>query len=84
MMVFAGAISDFIERHPDDQDARALVPDPDRRDARRRRDSGSTSSSGYIYFAMAFSLGVEMLNIRLRKKAEPVHLRQVAPMPEGE
>jgi len=24
---------------------------------------------GYIYFAMAFSLGVEMLNIRLRKKA---------------
>jgi predicted tellurium resistance membrane protein TerC len=24
---------------------------------------------GYIYFAMAFSLGVEMLNIRLRKKS---------------
>jgi predicted tellurium resistance membrane protein TerC len=30
---------------------------------------------GYIYFAMAFSLGVEMLNLRLRAKAEPVHLR---------
>jgi predicted tellurium resistance membrane protein TerC len=30
---------------------------------------------GYIYFAMAFSLGVEMLNIRMRKKREaPVHL----------
>ena len=30
---------------------------------------------GYVYFAMAFSLGVEMLNIRMRKRAaEPVHL----------
>ncbi|MBS1229773.1 MAG: Integral rane protein TerC [Proteobacteria bacterium] len=30
---------------------------------------------GYIYFAMAFSLGVEMLNLRMRnKRAEPVHL----------
>lgn len=25
---------------------------------------------GYIYFAMAFSVGVECLNLRLRKKAE--------------
>jgi predicted tellurium resistance membrane protein TerC len=32
---------------------------------------------GYVYFAMAFSLGVEMLNIRLRKKsAKPVKLHQ--------
>ena len=30
---------------------------------------------GYLYFAMAFSLVVEMLNMRLRKKTEPVHLR---------
>lgn len=29
---------------------------------------------GYIYFAMAFSVFVEMLNIRLRKKAPPVIL----------
>ena len=26
---------------------------------------------GYIYFAMAFSVGVEVLNIRLRKKRTP-------------
>ena len=32
---------------------------------------------GYIYFAMAFSIGVEMLNLRLRKKGPPVHLHQV-------
>ena len=32
---------------------------------------------GYIYFAMAFSLGVELLNMRLRKApAKPVHLHQ--------
>lgn len=31
---------------------------------------------GYIYFAMAFSLGVEMLNINMRKKRDPVRLRK--------
>jgi predicted tellurium resistance membrane protein TerC len=31
---------------------------------------------GYIYFAMAFSIGVELLNLRLRQRAEsPVNLR---------
>ena len=29
---------------------------------------------GYIYFAMAFSFVVEMLNIRLRKRGTPVDL----------
>jgi predicted tellurium resistance membrane protein TerC len=31
---------------------------------------------GYIYFAMAFSIGVEILNIKLRKKAPKVELHQ--------
>jgi predicted tellurium resistance membrane protein TerC len=36
---------------------------------------GQHISKGYIYFAMAFSLGVEMLNMRMRKKsASPVTL----------
>ena len=30
----------------------------------------------YIYFAMAFSLGVEMLNLRLRGRGEPVRLKK--------
>ncbi|MEO8486720.1 MAG: TerC family protein [Betaproteobacteria bacterium] len=38
---------------------------------------------GYIYFAMAFSVGVEMLNIRIRAKRDearkPVRLRKHAP-----
>jgi predicted tellurium resistance membrane protein TerC len=29
---------------------------------------------GYIYFAMAFSLGVELLNLKLRAASQPVHL----------
>ena len=32
---------------------------------------------GYIYFAMAFSVGVELLNLRLRERmASPVNLRE--------
>lgn len=31
---------------------------------------------GYIYFAMAFSVVVEMLNIRMRNKRKPVHLHK--------
>lgn len=31
---------------------------------------------GYIYFAMAFSVGVEMLNLRLRKKTQAVRLHK--------
>jgi predicted tellurium resistance membrane protein TerC len=36
---------------------------------------------GYIYFAMAFSLGVEMLNIRIRKKREPLKLHKTRSQP---
>jgi predicted tellurium resistance membrane protein TerC len=31
---------------------------------------------GYIYFAMAFSLFVEMLNLKAGHRGRPVHLRQ--------
>jgi predicted tellurium resistance membrane protein TerC len=31
---------------------------------------------GYIYFAMGFSVCVEMVNLRVRGRATPVHLRQ--------
>jgi predicted tellurium resistance membrane protein TerC len=38
---------------------------------------------GYIYFAMAFSLGVEMLNLRLRRGSTPVKLHESV-VSEGE
>jgi predicted tellurium resistance membrane protein TerC len=37
---------------------------------------GQHISKGYIYFAMGFSVFVEMINIRIRGKGDPVHLRQ--------
>jgi len=39
---------------------------------------GQHISKGYIYFAMGFSVFVEVLNLRMFKKAKqkPVHLHQ--------
>jgi predicted tellurium resistance membrane protein TerC len=31
---------------------------------------------GYIYFSMAFALGIEFLNMKIRKKTKPVELRE--------
>lgn len=38
--------------------------------------TGAHIPKGYIYFAMAFSLGIEMLNMAYRKKQSPVTLHQ--------
>lgn len=66
MMVFAKSISDFIDRHPTMKMLALsfliligvmLVAE----------GLGKHIEKGYIYFAMAFALAVEMLNIRLRK-----------------
>jgi predicted tellurium resistance membrane protein TerC len=75
MLWAAGSISDFVNRHPTLKILAlsfliligvALVAE----------GTGAHISKGYIYFAMAFSFGVEMLNLRLRKKTEPVVLHQ--------
>jgi predicted tellurium resistance membrane protein TerC len=68
MLVFAGKISTFIERHPTLKMLALsfliligvlLVAE----------GIGTHFNKGYIYFAMAFALGVEMLNMRIRKGA---------------
>lgn len=73
MMVFAGAISDFVNRHPTVKMLAlsfllligvALLAD----------GFEQHIPKGYIYFAMAFSVFVEMLNLRIRAKAKPVKL----------
>ena len=38
---------------------------------------------GYIYFAMGFSIFVEMLNLRVKAKREPVHLRGAPSLAES-
>jgi predicted tellurium resistance membrane protein TerC len=40
---------------------------------------GQHVPKGYIYFAMAFSVFVEMINLRVRSKADAVHLRRHLP-----
>ena len=37
---------------------------------------GQHIRKGYIYFAMGFSVFVEMVNLRLRRKTTPVHLKE--------
>ncbi|HEY5753922.1 MAG TPA: TerC family protein [Chthoniobacterales bacterium] len=75
MLIAAGPISNFVERHPTVKMLAlsfllligvVLVAD----------GWGQHIPKGYIYFAMAFSVGVEMLNLRMRKKSEPVHLKR--------
>ena len=85
MLVAAGPISRFVERHPTVKMLAlsfllligvTLILE----------GLEQHVPKGYIYFAMAFSLFVEMLNLRVKKvrsRAEPVHLREVHSLPEG-
>ena len=72
MMVFAGTISSFVERHPTVKMLALsfllligvmLVAE----------GIGTHIDKGYIYFAMAFALGVEVLNLRAQAKARLRH-----------
>ena len=74
MMLFASPIGNFVQRHPTIKMLAlafllligvTLIAE----------GLHQHIPKGYIYFAMAFSVLVEFLNMRLRKKApEPVHL----------
>ena len=76
MLFFSGAISDFVQRHPTVK-MLALAFLILIGVTLMAEGFGQHISKGYIYFAMAFAVLVEMLNLRLRKvPAEPVHLRQ--------
>ncbi len=65
MMVFAGAVSAFIERHPT-MKMLALAFLLLIGVMLTAEGFGQHVNKGYIYFAMAFSFGVEMLNMRVR------------------
>jgi predicted tellurium resistance membrane protein TerC len=75
MMAFAGKISGFVERHPT---VKMLALSFLLLIGVTHIAEGFDQhvSKGYIYFAMAFSVMVEMLNLRLRPAApDPVRLR---------
>ena len=75
MLVFAGKISDFVHRHPT---LKMLALSFLMLIGFTLMAEGFEVHvpKGYIYFAMAFALGVEMLNLRLRKASHPVELNQ--------
>ena len=75
MMLFAKGIGQFVDAHPSIKMLAlsflvvvgvVLVAE----------GFGHHVPKGYIYFGMAFSFGVEMLNLRLRKPSKPVELHQ--------
>jgi predicted tellurium resistance membrane protein TerC len=75
MMAFAGSISRFVDQHPTVKIlalsfllliGTSLIAE----------GLEFHIPKGYIYFAMGFSIAVEMINLRMRRAAEPVHLRQ--------
>ena len=76
MMVFAGAIGRFVSAHPTIK-MLALSFLVVVGVVLLAAGFDHEVPKGYVYFAMAFSVVVEMLNIRMRKKAaQPVHLHQ--------
>jgi predicted tellurium resistance membrane protein TerC len=75
MLFSATAISDFVDRHPTVKILAlsfllligvSLIGE----------GLDQHIPKGYIYFAMAFSVFVEMINLRVRAKSEPVQLHQ--------
>jgi len=75
MMVSAEPISAFVERHPTVKVLAlsfllligvSLIGD----------GLGMHVPKGYIYFAMGFSVFVEMINLRVRQHGHPVKLHQ--------
>jgi predicted tellurium resistance membrane protein TerC len=75
MLVFAGAIHGFVNRHPTIK-MLALAFLPVIGLALIADGFDVHIPKGYIYGAMAFSIFVEVLNIRLRKGGTPVHLHE--------
>ncbi len=75
MLVSAGSISEFVERHPTVKmlalSFLLLIGV-----SLMAEGLGQHIAKGYIYFAMGFSVFVEMINLRLRAKSEPVQLHQ--------
>jgi predicted tellurium resistance membrane protein TerC len=75
MMVFAGAIGDFVSQHPTIK-MLALSFLVVVGVVLLAEGFDHHVPKGYIYFAMAFSVIVEMLNIRMRKRSgKPAHLK---------
>lgn len=75
MLLFVNQIGSFVERHPTVK-MLALAFLIMIGTLLLAEGFNQHLNKGYVYFAMAFATGVEMLNLRLRRKSEAVHLHQ--------
>jgi predicted tellurium resistance membrane protein TerC len=73
MMMAAGSISRFVEDHPTIKMLALSFP---LIGVTLIAEGFDVVPRGCIYFGMAFSFGVEMLNIRVRRRTAPIKLRQ--------
>jgi len=78
MLAYSGPVAKFVDKHPTVKMLALsfliligvnLVAE----------GLGAHIEKGYTYFAMAFAVGVEMLNLRLKAKSDPVKLRSQGP-----
>lgn len=92
MMFFAGPVGKFVNEHPTIQmlglaflimiGFMLVAEGAHLSEVVVFNQEVGTVPKGYLYFAIAFSLLVEFLNIRLRKKQTPVHLRGYEGQPQ--
>ena len=75
MLIFVNQIGGFVERHPTVK-MLALAFLILIGTLLLAEGFHQQISKGYVYFAMAFAVGVEMLNLRVRKKVDKVKLHQ--------
>ena len=80
MFLFSGKIADFVEKHPTVKMLAlsflvmiGCVLLIEGWDAEKAHD---LHLKNYVYFSMAFSFAVELLNLQLRKKSKGVELRE--------
>ena len=78
MLFFAGPIAAYVERHPTMKILALafliLIGFLLVLEGWLHETVEDLHLKNYAYFAMAFSLAVEMINIRVREKSQPVHL----------
>lgn len=91
MMFFAGPVGKFVNEHPTVQmlglaflimiGFMLVAEGAHLSEVAFFDQETGTVPKGYLYFAIAFSLLVEFLNIRLRKTQKPVHLHNYEGQP---
>ena len=86
MVFFAGGISRFVEKHPTTKMLALafliLIGSLLVIEGWLGEAAHDLHLKNYAYFAMAFSFGVELINIRVRKQGDPVHLHNQPTMAE--